>query len=107
MQHPNIIAYHEAYKSDARLCIIMDYAAGGDLSHRIQKQQKSGQRFAEVDVAAWMVQLLLALKYLHERKVLHRDIKPQNVFLTGKNMVKLGDFGIAKAHAVATPLCAS
>jgi len=96
VKHPNIIAYHEAFKSKTQLCIIMDFAAGGDLAHRITKQSKSRIKFPETEVAAWTVQLLLALKYLHERKVLHRDIKPQNVFLTGKNMVKLGDFGIAR-----------
>lgn len=44
----------------------------------------------------YFVQVCLALKHIHDRKVLHRDIKSQNIFLTKQNMVKLGDFGIAK-----------
>ncbi len=44
----------------------------------------------------WFTQMALALKHCHDRKLLHRDLKSQNVFLTSKNYVKLGDFGIAK-----------
>jgi len=44
----------------------------------------------------WFVQLCLSLEYIHGRKMLHRDLKSQNVFLTANNTVKLGDFGISK-----------
>ena len=44
----------------------------------------------------WFVQICIALEYVHKRKVLHRDLKTQNVFLTANNTVKLGDFGISK-----------
>ncbi len=45
----------------------------------------------------WLVQLCLGLKHIHDRKILHRDIKSQNIFFTKNNMVKVGDFGIAKS----------
>ena len=44
----------------------------------------------------WFVQLCLSLEYIHGRRMLHRDLKSQNVFLTANNTVKLGDFGISK-----------
>lgn len=44
----------------------------------------------------WFVQLCLSLEYIHKRKILHRDLKSQNVFLTKNNTLKLGDFGISK-----------
>ena len=52
--------------------------------------------FTEVEIFNWFVQICLALEYIHGRKVLHRDIKASNIFLTGNNSVKLGDFGISK-----------
>ena len=44
----------------------------------------------------WLVQISSALEYIHARRVIHRDIKTQNLFLTGDNTVKMGDFGISK-----------
>mmetsp|Transcript_48338 Transcript_48338/g.105354 ORF Transcript_48338/g.105354 Transcript_48338/m.105354 type:complete len:91 (+) Transcript_48338:258-530(+) len=73
----------------------MDYADGGDLSQRIASR-KGKEFFKETQVLDFFVQVCLAIKHLHDRKVLHRDLKSQNIFLTKGNMVKLGDFGIAK-----------
>lgn len=68
----------------------------GDLSFHIKRRQQNGERFTETEIFNWFVQLCLALDYIHGRKVLHRDLKTQNVFLTGNNTVKLGDFGISR-----------
>ncbi len=95
-RHPNIIRVQDHFEDDGRLCIVMDYADGGDLAQRIEAQASSRTKFSEEQVLDWFVQLCLALKHAHDRKVLHRDLKPQNVFLTRKNFVRLGDFGISK-----------
>lgn len=98
MQHPNIIAYREWFQKDERkkkfIYIAMDYADGGDLEKKIQGRR--GRPFREKQIVDWTIQICLALKHIHDRKILHRDIKSQNVFLMGNGMVKLGDFGIAK-----------
>jgi NIMA (never in mitosis gene a)-related kinase len=50
-------------------------------------------------VLEWFTQICLGLKHIHDRKILHRDLKGQNIFLTSKGIVKIGDFGIAKVLA--------
>ena len=66
----------------------------GDLGYRIKKSK--GKPFTEKEIMHWFIQLAMTLDYIHGRKILHRDIKVQNIFLTGNNTVKLGDFGISK-----------
>jgi len=95
LKHPNIIGFREVYKiKNGKLCIVMDYADGGDLSQKIR--DRKGSFFKESEILDIFVQICLAMKHIHDRKVLHRDLKSQNIFLTKANMVKLGDFGIAK-----------
>ena len=94
-KHPNIVRYRDSFVEAGALHIVMDYAEGGDL-HRLLKEQGS-RLLAEETVLDYFVQLCLAMKHVHDRKVLHRDIKSQNVFLTqNRRVVKLGDFGIAR-----------
>lgn len=102
LNHPNIISYQEFFEKDIQagrgkrkrvLYIIMEYADGGDLSARIKKQRGP---FPESQVVDWLTQICLCLKHMHDRKILHRDIKSENVFLMKDSVVKLGDFGISK-----------
>lgn len=73
--------------------MVMTYCDGGDMYTRIRNSK--GKNFSEAQIMDWLVQMALALLYLHERKILHRDLKTQNIFLrNGK--IRLGDFGIAK-----------
>ena len=96
MQHPYIVAYKESFEHDKNLYIVMDYCEGGDLYTVIREHAQKGRYFSEDLILNWFVQICLALKHVHDRKILHRDIKSQNIFLTRGNNVKLGDFGIAK-----------
>jgi len=103
--HPNIIGYYEAFLEGATLCIAMEYADGGDLAAAIARRRDAGQRYQERDALAVMSQLVLAVQYMHERLILHRDMKSQNVFLTSSGVVKLGDFGIAKVLRASLQRC--
>jgi NIMA (never in mitosis gene a)-related kinase len=58
--------------------------------------RKGGKDVDEQLAWQWLVQMLLALSYIHKKKILHRDVKTQNVFLTNDGKVMLGDFGLAK-----------
>lgn len=72
----------------------MEFCGGGDLAQYLKKQM--GKPLSEDTVWRFALQIMLGLKDLHKRKILHRDIKSMNVFLTEKNSVKIGDLGVAK-----------
>ncbi|XP_070613510.1 serine/threonine-protein kinase Nek1 isoform X3 [Erythrolamprus reginae] len=94
MKHPNIVLYRESFEEAGCLYIVMDYCEGGDLFKKINAQK--GVFFSEDQIMDWFVQICLALKHVHDRKILHRDIKSQNIFLTKDGTIQLGDFGIAR-----------
>ena len=107
LQHPYIVAYREAFLHEMNLCIVMDFAAGGDLSALIAKRKASDALWPEDVVLDWFVQLALALQYCHTRRILHRDIKSNNVFLSRSMKVRLGDFGIARVLSSTSELAQS
>ncbi|KAA6381229.1 MAG: putative protein kinase [Streblomastix strix] len=53
------------------------------------------KKLSEEQITDWMIQVLLALQYIHSRNIVHRDVKPKNIFLTKDGQAKLGDFGIS------------
>ncbi|XP_042267329.1 interferon-induced very large GTPase 1-like [Thunnus maccoyii] len=94
MSHSNIVQYKESFEEEDCLYIVMDYCEGGDLLEKIKSQK--GELFSEDQILDWFVQICLALKHIHDRKILHRDIKPQNIFLTKGGTAQLGDFGVSR-----------
>lgn len=94
LHHPNIIGYRGCFMEKKTFHIVMDFADGGDLGEKIE--QARGVHFKEDEILHWFVQICLAIKHVHDRKILHRDLKTQNIFLMKNGIVKLGDFGIAK-----------
>mmetsp|Transcript_37896 Transcript_37896/g.80514 ORF Transcript_37896/g.80514 Transcript_37896/m.80514 type:complete len:370 (+) Transcript_37896:102-1211(+) len=106
LKHPYIVRYWESFMYDKKLCIVMDYCEGGDLWQYIAACKKKASPIKESQVVRWFTQMCLALKYMHQNNILHRDIKTQNVFLAKKEgappgggevrCAVLADFGIAK-----------
>lgn len=96
LQHPNIVGYKEDFYSRNResLCIVMNYCDGGDLTAKIKSARR--RLFPEDTILNWFVQMALGLHYMHENRVLHRDLKSQNIFLLGNGRLVLGDLGISK-----------
>ncbi|KAF4111663.1 hypothetical protein G5714_008694 [Onychostoma macrolepis] len=92
-----IVTYVNSFedKEAGRIYIVMEYCEGGDLS-KVMEKHKDEHFFEEKQILDWLVQICLALQYLHEKKILHRDIKPQNIFLTEDGYINLGDFGCSK-----------
>jgi len=113
LKHPYIVRYWESFVEGHQLCIVMDYCECGDLWQHIARCRRIRQPICEAQVVRWLTQMALALKYMHEKSVLHRDIKTQNVLLAKKAgsdlpSAKIADFGIAKvlssAHGFAHTL---
>ncbi|EEH51879.1 uncharacterized protein MICPUCDRAFT_23075, partial [Micromonas pusilla CCMP1545] len=98
LRHPNIIAYKESFIEDAdkTLVIVTAYAEEGDLFTHIKRARESGRRFRRRQLLDWVTQIALALDHIHALRVMHRDLKTQNIFLGRGGVVKLGDFGISK-----------
>ena len=98
LKHPNIIAYKESFLCDAdkTLCIVTAYAEEGDLFTHIRNAQRDERHFPERQLLDWTAQIALALDHIHRSRVLHRDLKTQNIFLGRGGVVKLGDFGISR-----------
>uniref|UniRef100_A0A8B9BJS6 non-specific serine/threonine protein kinase n=1 Tax=Anser brachyrhynchus TaxID=132585 RepID=A0A8B9BJS6_9AVES len=95
MKHANIVTFFASLQENNKLYIMMEYCDGGDLMKRINMQH--GVLFDEDQILSWFVQISLGLKHIHDRKILHRDVKAQNIFLSNNGKIaKLGDFGIAR-----------
>jgi len=94
VDHPFIMKLHFAFQTEDRLFLVLDYCAGGELFFHLSRHRK----FPENYTRFYTAELLLALKYLHSKGIIYRDLKPENVLFDADGHVKLGDFGLAKAN---------
>jgi tRNA A-37 threonylcarbamoyl transferase component Bud32 len=97
LDHPNIVQYQDNFFMGDTLVIIMQFCEGGDLANYIKENARDKKRFQEEQIMHYFVQVLQALQYIHTMRILHRDLKTSNLFLTKmRSIVKLGDFGISR-----------
>ncbi|XP_071081984.1 serine/threonine-protein kinase Nek4-like [Haliotis cracherodii] len=95
LKHPNIVSYKDSFETrEGYLYIAMQYCEGGDLYTKLKEQKCV--LLDERQVVEWFVQIAMAMQYMHERNILHRDLKTQNIFLTKSKIIKVGDLGIAR-----------
>src|SRR5215203_1603978 len=99
LSHPNIVqVYDRGETEDGTSYIAMEYVSGGTLKEQIERRGPFGTR----QTAGVGAQIADALGAAHERGVIHRDIKPQNVLVTASGNLKVTDFGIARAASAVT-----
>ena len=97
LAHPGIVSFRDCFSTHESVNCVMEYCEGGDLSQVVRNHRRSHMHLAEETIVDWLIQITLALDHVHNERVLHRDLKLHNIFLTDDGLVKIGDFGIAKA----------
>jgi serine/threonine protein kinase len=92
LDHPFIAHMHYALETERYVVIALEYCCGGELFYHLRQQR----RMKEADARFYFVELLSALKAMHEKGIVYRDLKPENVILDATGHVRLTDFGLSK-----------
>lgn len=92
MRSDFIVRLHCAFQTRTKLVMVMDYCRGGDLGHVLEREG----RLTEDRARTYAAEVLLAIEALHEREVVYRDLKPDNVVLDEEGHAMLTDFGLSK-----------
>ncbi|KAM8899607.1 serine/threonine-protein kinase 36 isoform 1-T1 [Spinachia spinachia] len=102
LEHPNIVQLFDSFETETEVVVVTEYAEG----HLFQILEDD-EKLPESQVREIACQLVSALYYLHSHRILHRDMKPQNILLGKSGVVKLCDFGFARAMSVSTMVLTS
>ena len=86
----------ESNDNDQIMCLILELCENGDLSDKIKEKKSKNEIFTENEILHYFYEILQGLYYLHKNRVLHRDLKTLNIFLTKDNHIKIGDVGVSK-----------
>ena len=98
LKHVNIVRLHDVIHTETKLVLIFEYC-DQDLKKYMDQHGDRGA-LDPMTVRSFMYQLLKGTSFCHENRVLHRDLKPQNLLINRKGELKLGDFGLARAFGV-------
>ncbi|XP_055270772.1 serine/threonine-protein kinase Nek10 isoform X3 [Moschus berezovskii] len=97
LYHPNVVRYYKTFLENDRLYIVMELIEGAPLGEHFSSLKEKRHHFAEERLWKIFIQLCLALRYLHkEKRIIHRDLTPNNIMLGDKDRVTVTDFGLAK-----------
>ncbi|KAI0541335.1 kinase-like protein [Xylaria digitata] len=89
LRHPNILKLYGHFHDSTRIFLVLELAGRGEL----YKHLLCAERFPEQRAAQYIAQIACALRYLHRKNIIHRDIKPQNILVGTHGEIKMSDFG--------------
>merc|ERR1712070_1324317 len=99
LQHPNIVRLHDVIHTEKKLTLVFEYL-DQDLK-KLLDETDGDAGLPDLDLKVLLRQLLLGVAFCHDRRVLHRDLKPQNLLINKENLeLKLADFGLARAFGI-------
>lgn len=98
IQDANVISYKDAFfdESSQCICIVMEYAAKGDLATYFTRLKRRNEYISEAKFLIFAFQIIRGLKALHEQKIFHRDLKLANIMVDSEGNLKVGDLNVAK-----------
>ena len=98
VNHINIISYKESFyeESTNTLNLILEYADAGDLQSKISAHKAVQKYFSEKTIWTIFIQMVRGIKVLHDKNIIHRDLKSANIFLMKNGVCKLGDLNVSK-----------
>lgn len=92
IRSPFIVQLYYAFQSETRLYLVMDFMVGGELFFHILKEKK----FSQHKTMLYAAQIVLALEYLHNKNIIYRDLKAENILVGSDGYLKIADFGLSK-----------
>lgn len=98
LKHDNIVSLHDVIHTENKLMLVFEYM-DKDLKKYMDARGDRGQ-LDYITIKSFMHQLLQGIAFCHENRVLHRDLKPQNLLINTKGQLKLADFGLARAFGI-------
>ncbi|KNC80004.1 NEK/NEK6 protein kinase [Sphaeroforma arctica JP610] len=96
LSHEHIIRYYGTFMVDMSLYIVLEFAGAGDLRRMINHFKTTQRTIPELVLWKYFLQICKGIEYMHSKKIIHRDVKPANVFITKTGNVKLGDLGLGR-----------
>jgi len=96
LNHPFLVRLHYSFLDNNQLCMVLDFASGGDLFFHLRKA-KNG-RLHHMPAGFYVAEMISALEYLHNHDIIHRDLKPENILMGADGHLLLTDFGLSKAE---------
>lgn len=98
LKHDNIVSLHDVIHTENKLMLVFEYM-DKDLKKYMDSRNSGGQ-LDYITIKSFMHQLLHGIAFCHDNRVLHRDLKPQNLLINAKGQLKLADFGLARAFGI-------